>query len=123
MKQEYYEKFEGVRFAPGTRNVAERIQNTAPFPVPDNVALILALAVTAESLIELSVLGRMRMCADNIDSALKSVTSNFIVAIQAVCLDAGLTFEQFAELLSVAERAMVADLKAFHSEPESETKH
>lgn len=111
MHQGYYDKFEGFGIAEGTRRIAEHVQTTAPFPVPDSVAMVCALALTAETLVGLSSLHIARNVMPEVDDTLDGVTDNFVIAIKAATLAAGLSHAQFKQLLKLAEAATIADLK------------
>lgn len=119
--KEYYpatvQELEAKETAPATRSIAKRIREALPW-CPANVALTAALALTAESVVGLSPLTLMRLKSHSLDETLDQVTENFVLAIKAACIVAGLTAAQFGELLHVAEFAAIADVKEQQSKAE-----
>lgn len=96
--------------APATQNIAALIQDRAPW-CPPYVALVAALALTAETVVGLSSLTKLRQMSKGLDQTLDQVTQNFGIAILAACVREGLSHEQFHSVLELAEQAAIADLQ------------
>lgn len=114
----YYSTLQGTTLARGTRNIAERIQAAEPL-IPDNVAVVAALALSAEALIGTSVLNELRKDLNDVDDTLNQVTQNFAIGIQSAAFGAGLSPTQFRQLLKTAEQATIADLEDFKARREA----
>ena len=112
MLNDLYSKLEGTTISPGTQNIAAAIQKEAGFPVPDEVALVAALALTVEIHLNLSPVCPLEKLSKDIADTHDQVTSGFLCALQVVGVSHGLTTKQLEHVAHVAERASIADFEA-----------
>lgn len=117
MLKDLYSKLEGTTVSRGTQNIAAAIQREVKdFVVSDEVALIAAIAMTAEIHILLSPIRELRKVSREVAEMHEQVTTAFAVALQVVGVSHGLTPEQIHRVFEVAERERVTDLKTTSAE-------
>lgn len=111
MLQDLYSKLEGVTISPGTQAIAAAIQEKAGFSVPDEVALIAALALTSEVHLQLSALRKLERGVPEVAELHDQISTIFRIAVDVVGVGHGLTQEQVDHLSEVAEQAAIGDLQ------------
>lgn len=119
MLTDLYSQMKGTVVSPGTKNMAAAIQKEVSFPVPDLVALVAALSLTAEIHIQLSPIKDLEKVSKDALFAHSQATTAFLVALQAVGLASGLTNEQVQSVADVLEKVAIADLQQKRDEFET----
>lgn len=112
MLKDLYSKLEGTTVAQGTQTLAAAIQKDAGFPVPDEVALVAALGLTAEIHMNLSPISVLAKTSREMAETWNQLTTVFLVALHAVGVSHGLTADQVDHIAHIGEQAAVADLIA-----------